>query len=222
MRRIFYLLLICSSFFLQGCFDIIEQLSIKRDGNGNFELIINLSRSKTQINSMMKMKTVNGHSVPTKSEIEEAAQNLKNKLESVPGISLVKTDLDLKNFIGKLTFNFSEIGQVNLALQKMGEKVKDQQQGFKEIFMYDPSTHIFSRINKFALGEAYRKMSIADREIFASSTYTTIYRFEEEVKSTSNANSKIAVNKRAVMLKSSALDLIKGRKTINNQITLIK
>lgn len=222
MKRIFFLLLICTSFILQGCFDVIEQLSILKNGNGDFELIVNLSRSKTQINSMMKMKTMNGHRVPSKPEIEDAAHNLKNKLESVPGISLVKMELDFKNFIGKLTFHFLEIGQINTAMQKIGENVKDQQQGFKEVFGYNPSAHIFSRINKFAIADGYRKMSIADREIFANSTYTTIYRFEDEVISANNPDCKIAANKRAVMIKSSALDLIKGRKTINNQITLIK
>jgi len=222
MKRIFFLLLLFFSFLLQGCFDIIEQIALKSNGSGSFELIVNLSRSRTQLNSMMKMKTVNGHKVPSKQEVEDAVLKFKQKLEKDPGITLVKTELDFKNYIGKLNFNFSEIGMLNAAMQKMGENVKDQREGFKEVFQYNPATNTLSRVNKFSLDEAYRKMSIADREIFATSSYTCIYRFDDEVRSVRNVNSKISANKKAVMLKSSALDLIKGRKTIDNQITLQK
>lgn len=168
------------------------------------------------------MKTVNGHPVPSKSEIMDASNSLREKLEAVSGISLVKTNIDFNNFIATLDFNFSQIQSLNTALKKVGEKAKDQQQGFQEMFHYDEPSYTLSRLNKFELADAYRKMNIADREIFANATYTSIYRFDRLIQSSMNTKSKIAANKKAVMIKSSALDLIKGKTKMDNQITLQK
>ncbi|MBL0359080.1 MAG: hypothetical protein IPP72_20435 [Chitinophagaceae bacterium] len=69
MRRIVYLLILSCAFLLQSCFEIIEQVFVKNDGTGTFQLVLNMSKSKTKISSILKMKTVNGHAVPTKEEI---------------------------------------------------------------------------------------------------------------------------------------------------------
>jgi hypothetical protein len=71
MRRPAYLLLFAILIGFSGCFEIIEQISLKDDGSGNFQLVLNLSQSKTKINSFMKMKTVNGHPVPDKEEVRQ-------------------------------------------------------------------------------------------------------------------------------------------------------
>lgn len=221
-KKAFLILLALSSFLLQGCFDIIEQLTLQDNGAGSMQLVVNLSRSKTQLNSILKMKTVNGHRVPSKAEIQKSASDLKEMLEKMDGLSDVNTQIDFNNFIGTLDFKFSGISHVNAALQQLGAKVKDQNQGFREIYGYDPVSFSFLRVNNFALGVEYRKMSLADREIFSNATYTSIYRFNKNIQSVQNPKSKISANGRAVMLKSSAIDLIKGRTKIDNQITLQK
>jgi len=221
-KKAFLILLALSSFLLQGCFDIIEQLTLQDNGAGSMQLVVNLSRSKTQLYSILKMKTVNGHRVPSKAEIQKSASDLKEMLEKMDGLSDVNTQIDFNNFIGTLDFKFSGISQVNAALQQLGAKVKDQNQGFREIYGYDPVSFSFLRVNNFALGVEYRKMSLADREIFSNATYTSIYRFNKNIQSVQNPKSKISANGRAVMLKSSAIDLIKGRTKIDNQITLQK
>ncbi|MBS1927505.1 MAG: hypothetical protein JST95_02800 [Bacteroidetes bacterium] len=222
MKKYFLLILIGSSFFLQGCFDMIEQLTLQDNGTGSMQLVVNLSRSRTQLNSILKMKKVNGHRVPSKAEIQKSASDLKEKLENMDGLSDVNTQIDFNNFIATLDFKFSRISHVNAALQQLGAKLKDQNQGFREIYRYDPVSFSFLRVNNFALGVEYRKMSLADREIFSDATYTSIYRFNRNILSVQNPKSKISANGRAVMLKSSAIDLIKGRTKIDNQITLQK
>ncbi len=222
MKRLITVFIAVLGFGLQGCFDIIEQITVHDNGSGSFQLVLNLSRSKVKINSLMKMKTVNGHPVPSKEELKADAAEFENKLSAVQGLSAVKTTIDFNNFIGTLNFNFSNVDKLNAALRKIGEQAKDQKQGFSEAYRYDANNRTFSRINKFAFAEGYRKMSVADREIFASATYTNIFRFDSDIQSVNNPVSKIAANKKAVMTKASALDIIKGKKNIDNQINLLK
>ncbi len=107
MKRIFPLLICGLSLTFQSCFDIIEEVSLKTDGSGNFKMVLNMSRSKTKINSIMKMKTVNGHDVPTKTEIKQKVADIESVVKKTTGISNVKTSLDFENYIASITCNFS-------------------------------------------------------------------------------------------------------------------
>ncbi len=63
---VFALLLICT-----GCFEIIEEVSLNEDGSGKVTLTLNLSRSKTRINSIMLLDSVNNYEVPSEQEIRQ-------------------------------------------------------------------------------------------------------------------------------------------------------
>ena len=181
-----------------------------------------MSRSKTKINSIMKMKTVNGHDVPTKEDIKQKITGMEKVIKKTAGITNVKTSLDFNNFIATLTCSFSNVNSLNNAVKNIGDKEKNTQPGIEKNYEYDAAGKTFSRLNKFSLKDEYQKLSTADREIFSSATYTGIFRFQNEVASASNTESKIAANKKAVMLKQNALDIITNKKSIENKITLGK
>ena len=65
-------------------------------------------------------------------------------------------------------------------------------------------------------------MSNADKEIFATANYTGIFKFESDVATTANIESKTSANKKAVMLKLNVLDIITNKKSIENKINLTK
>ncbi|MES2850449.1 MAG: hypothetical protein V4685_15425 [Bacteroidota bacterium] len=222
MKRIFPLLICGLSLTFQSCFDIIEEVSLKADGSGNFKMVLNMSRSKTKINSIMKMKTVNGHDVPTKTEIKQKVADIESVVKKTAGISNVKTVLDFENYIATITCNFSTVNSLNNAVKNIGDKEKNTKPGIEKNYEYDAAAKTFSRLNKFALKDEYQKLSVADREIFSTANYTGIFRFQNEVNSTSNTESKIAGNKKAVMLKQNALDIITNKKSIENKISLGK
>lgn len=207
---------------LQSCFEIIEQVFIKDDGSGNFELVLNMSKSKTKINSIMKMKKVNGHDVPGKEEVTKKVNELYKTIQQTPGISNVKTSLDFDNYITTLSCSFNNVSSLNAAVKNIGNKEKTQTTAFEKSYDYDASGKLFSRLNKFSLKDEYNKMSNADREIFATANYTSIFRFISNVAATSNKESKVSGNKKAVMLTMNALDIITGKKSIENKINLTK
>ena len=51
-KTIFSLLLL---FSFTSCFEIVEDISFKKDGSGVLKLILNLSQSKNEINTLMKL-----------------------------------------------------------------------------------------------------------------------------------------------------------------------
>lgn len=222
MKKILPLLLLCPLFALQSCFDVIEDISLNANGSGSFKLTLNMSRSRTKINSLMKMKTVNGHDVPTKEEIKNKTAGIERTIKSTAGISNVKTTLDFDNFIATVTCNFSNVGCLNNAVKNINTKENNSQPGIEKHYEYDAAAKTFSRLNKFSLKDEYNKLSVADREIFETAAYTGIFRFKNEVAGATNKESKTAANKKAVMLKQNALDIITNKKSIENKITLVK
>ena len=222
VKKTMYLALFSCLFLFQSCFEIIEQVFIKNDGSGNFQLVLNMSKSKTKLNSIMKMKTVNGHEVPSKNEITQKVADAANSIKKTVGISNVKTKLDFDNYIFTLTCTFAKVGSLNAAVKNIGEKENPKSKAIEKSYDYDAAGKIFSRLNKFSLKEEYQKMSNADREIFATANYTSIFRFDSEVTATSNKESKVAGSKKAVMLKLNALDIITNKKSIENKINLTK
>lgn len=208
------------SMTFQGCFEIIEQIQFKKDGSGNFQLTLNLSKSKTKLNSMMKLETVNGHPVPTKESISAKVKEIEQVVAKTPGITNVRTSLDFNNFIGVLSCNFSSVVQLNKAIKYVKVKEKATGAALEDHYGYDSQTKVFSRINKYPMKKGYSSMTKADKEIFSNASYTAIYKFESDITGYSNKDAKISPNKRAIMLNSRALDIITEKKSIENNINL--
>ena len=207
---------------LQSCFEIIEQVFIHKDGSGTFQLVINMSKSKTKLSSIMKMKTVNGHDVPTKEEVTKKITDIEKTVSKTVGISKVKTTIDFDNYIATLSCSFIKVNNLNTAVKNIGEKENSKDKAIEKTFEYDEPNKVFSRLNKFLLKDGYQKMSNADREIFATANYTSIFRFDTEVAASSNKESKLSANKKAVLLKLNALDIMTNKKSIENKINLTK
>lgn len=222
MKITAYLLLFSCLIIFQSCFEIIEKLFLKADGSGNFELIVNLSKSKTKLNSIIKMKTINGHDVPSTYEIKNKITEIEKTVSKTPGISIVKTTVDFDNYIATLTCNFTKVAQLNTAVKNIYDKENGKLKGVEKIYEYDITSNIFTRMNKFSLADDYKKMSNADKEVFATANYTTIYKFDNSVAATSNKETKIAPGKKVIMLKLNALDIMTNKKNIENKINLIK
>src|SRR6187431_2749099 len=99
MKKIYFIPLLCFVFMFQSCFEVIEDVKVRDDGSGHFNFVINFSQSKTKINSILKMQNINGRKIPSKEEIKNEASKLEELAQNTSGISNVKTNLDLTNYI---------------------------------------------------------------------------------------------------------------------------
>jgi hypothetical protein len=222
MQKIFQLSLLAALVFFTSCFEIVEQVFVKADGSGNMQLTLNLSKSKTKINSLRQMKVVNGHAVPSESEIKRKIKEIENSVSKTQGLTDVKTTLDLNNYIATITCNFSKVNQLNGIVKNIAADNGGNNTYVEKSYDYNTATNIFERLNKVSFKKDYNKMSNADKEIFATANYTSIYKFENNISKASNTNSKISPSKKAIMLQCNVLDVITEKKSITNKIALSK
>lgn len=222
MKTTSYLLLFSCLILLQGCFEIIEQVFLKKDGSGDFQLVLNLSKSKTRLNSIIKMKTINGHEVPEKYEIKNKIAEIEKTVSKTAGLSNVKTNVDFDNYIANISFNFNKVSQVNDAVKNVYAKENGKDKTPENIYDYNKTGSEFTRLNLYTFKDEYKKLSNADKEVFATANYTSIFKFEASVSAVSNKETKISPSKKAVMMKLNALDIITGKRSVENKITLTK
>ncbi len=222
MKHIYTLLFITGCLFLQGCFEIVEQVTMQDNGSGSFQLTLNLSKSKSRVASILKMKTINGRDVPSETEIRKKIADIEKQLAATKGISHVTATLDMQNYIVTLNCNFDHITSLNNAVKKIGETEKAPPASVDKNYEYNAGAKIFARLNTFSLKKDYQQLSNADKEIFHGAGYTAIYRFSSSVSQADNADSKISADKKAVMLRMNVLDIVTNKKSIQNTITLTK
>lgn len=214
---LFLLLIPC---LLQSCFEVIEQVQLKNDGSGSYQLTLNMSQSKTRLGSIMKLKTINDHPVPSKADILARLDEVKAQIAKTSGISNVKATMDFNNFICVVSFDFSSVTQLNKAIKNVKQEEHATGNLLNDDFTYDEKEKIFQRKNVYSFKDVYGKMSNADKEVFTAASFTAIYKFDSEVNSVSNSDAKISASKKAVMVKLNAAAILKQKKSIENKIKI--
>lgn len=215
-----YLFLFCIFISLTSCFDIIDKISMKADGSGEYAVILNASKSKTRLQSISKMETVNGKKIPKKSEIENKVKAASDIFRTVAGISNVKTSLDFDNFIIKLSCNFRKIENINTGLEQLKAKNIIGKAIPTQLYKNNTAEKTFIRNKIASYKNDYDKLSKADKEVFSNATYTSILQFENLIKSQTNNAYTMSPNKKAIKLDGHILDFILQKKQVQNQISL--
>lgn len=220
MKIFKYFFLFCIFLSLTSCFDIIDKISLKADGSGEYSVILNASKSKTRLQSISKMETINGKKVPKKAEIENKVNQASNVFKSVVGISNVKTSLDFDNFIIKLSCNFKKIENINSGLEQLKAKNIIGKTIPTQLYKQNVAEKTFIRNKIGSYKKEYDKLSKADKEVFSDATYTSILQFENVIKSQTNNSYTVSPNKKAIKLNGNILDFILQKKQIQNTISL--
>lgn len=216
-----FLVLFSISTLFTSCFETIEEININSDGSGTMVLTLNMSQSKTKVASLMKMKSVNGHKIPTQSEIRNEMNASAAALRAIKGISNVKTSLDFDNYIAVCKFDFNDAALLNVALQKIMSNYKVSDYNSVRYY-YNKSKKTFTKAymanNKTT--QAYNNLKQDEKDVFRNATYTSIYRFATRVQSMTNKKSIISKSGTAVMHKAPILGVIHATTNISNSITL--
>jgi len=209
------LLIICSS-----CFEIIEEVSLNDDGSGHVNLTLNLSRSKTKINSLRLLDSINDYKVPTETEFKKEFEEMVRQVKATAGIVAVSYDMNFDDYIFTLSCDFSDIDALNKVITKFNPDKAASNGVAQKHFSFDRSNKVFKRDYPYDVAKEFNKVKMEDREVLENASMTTIYRFLSPIKSAKNAQAKISGSRKAIMLKVSAKDLISQQKSIKNQIIL--
>jgi len=208
---------------LSSCFEVIEEITLKNDGTGDVVLTINLSQSKTKVASVMLLDSVQGYKVPSKLKIQQELGEAVAYLKKSEGISNVKSTSDFNNYIATISFSFKDVSNINNITKNILAQHKINAAN-TSYYIYNKANKTFSRKYQ-AVATAkteFNKLKSKDKAVFNGATYTSIYRFESVVTSSTNPASNVSKSKKAVMLKSSIMDLINGKINVSNTIQLTK
>ncbi|WP_291867848.1 hypothetical protein [Maribacter sp.] len=222
---VYFSLFLCIS-LCTSCFEILEEIKLNKDGSGTIMVTLNMSKSKTKLASLMLLDSINGYKIPSEDEIDESFKDVLYHLENTAGISNIKKTKDFDNYVFTISCDFKNVDNVNAIFKDLiKEQNKNNYTNFTTTNLsYNISTNVFKRHFKYddTIKKSFNSLKTEDRKVFDDASYTCIYRFEDKVKSISNADAKIAPNKGAVFLKVDALSLILGDKNVENNIELTK
>lgn len=206
---------------MTGCFDIVEEVDLKSDGSGAIKATLNLSKSRTKAASLMKLDKIEGIKVPSQSEIRREMNTVVSLLEQTPGISNVRYTLDFSDFIASISCDFKDVRALNTFAQTLSKHLESNVSGYSS-YTYDKSSKTFSRTytHSTEAKKHFDKLSTESKRSFNDAFYTSIYRFQATIKSSSNRSAKISPNKKAVMLKFAVPELVHGKASLSNNITI--
>jgi hypothetical protein len=152
-------------------------------------------------------------------EIRSAVQLLKQ----TKGISNVQYKTDFTNYIVNISCDFSQIESLNAFSDILANRFKTKISNSNRYY-YNAQTNVFER--KFVASADWKakfnQLGSDNTTQFSDAFYTQIIRFEKPIASQANGLAKVAGNKKGVLLKLPFMDLVYGKSSLANKITLTK
>lgn len=219
MKYLFLTFLIVS---LSSCFEIIEEVNVNNDGSGALSYTVNLSQSRTKINSLMMLDSLNGYKIPDENDIRLKINEVLNLIEKTEGISNLTQKLNFQDFVFEFSCDFADPNALNEATKivKSVYEINDPYANSDDHFTFNSSSKSFRRKGDYS-GEAdLDKVKEEDLALLKNAEFTGIYRFQSEIYSASNTGTRISPNRKAAMMKAKVLDLMTKKQNIENIITL--
>jgi hypothetical protein len=221
MQKKFWLPLItCFSLTLSGCLDILEEITIKKDGSGTFVNKMDASKAADMIATMSALDSTGQMGAQMKFTFDSIFDAEWRKYKKVAGISNIKIDTS-QPFVYQVSMDFANFNALNTAMIVGKEEIE----GLKNLFSFQKG--LFERKDHMAgfdLGkitgendsdETTKEMT---REMMKEMTYSMIYNLPNTVKSMSNSSATLTDDKKTVRLKCSFLDLMDKKVGIGNKI----
>lgn len=203
---------------LSSCFEVIEDVTINKNGSGTFKISANFSESSGKIKTCMLLDSMFGIAMPNEVVIQESLFKTVVQLKNTPGISNVIFSKNFEDFIFSISYDFNNETTLNNSFTQIVQ-VFDK----KGILPYQPytfNTSSFSRNHQRSLTEQQEeKLKKMFGEILKSARYISVYRLPTEVTSCSNITSKISKSKRVVINRILVGDLLLQENSIKNTIT---
>jgi len=215
MRYIFFTFLALS---LTGCLEIIEEVNLNDDGSGELIYTLNLSQSKTKINSIQLLDSLNGMKIPDENDIRTKANETLAVIKNMAGISKADVEFNFDDYIFKFNCSFNNVEALNNAAVVLKEtyNIKDPYANDDNHYTFDRSSKVFRRKGDYSGKADLSEVEDDDLALLENANFTGIYRFNSEIKSVTNEDAKVSPNRKATMIKVKIVDLITKRKKIEN------
>ena len=216
-----YLYLLIVLFGCSSCLEIIDDIKLNIDGSGTIKYTINLSESKTKVNSILALDSLDGKKMPDLIKIKAKINEFEKLLRLEKGISNIHLEKDYENFMFKLSCDFKSISILQNSLKKVLNQINEENLTPKSNFNWlgwneNKLEREIPEISKNQLKKVPKK----DLEKLRQGKYICITRFENEIISLSNPKAKLSKNKKAVMILASPYDILFKPNSFHNLIEL--
>jgi hypothetical protein len=221
MRFLQFIFPILSAVLLTGCVEIIDDLTLNSDGSGSFKYNVNLSSSKIKINYILALDSLDGKRVPSLDEMKQKITSLHEKLKLQPGISNAKLEADYTNFIFKFSCDFASIEDLQYAIKLIAIS-ENKGKPIPELdhkWLIFSGTHLERSVPKITLKKS-KQITAKDQLKLKEGTYTSITRFDKEIRAFNNDSAKLSTNKKAIMLRTDTYSLVQNPRLLDNLIDL--
>jgi hypothetical protein len=217
------LFLFCLSLLLllSSCIELIDDLTIHNDGSGTFKYTMNLSSSKTKVNSILALDSINGKKVLSKAEIKSKINLFAGHLKTQAGISNVSVSINDLELIVKFSCDFTSVSTLQNGLKNALvaiNNIKNTEDLNQNWLSYDGE--VLKRnipIFSITLSDHIKEMDI---DLLKTGSYASINRFDRPIVKVEKGGAKINPSRTACMLKVNAYDLHKNYSLIDNCIYL--
>lgn len=211
-------------FSLAGCFELIEDTTIHKDGSGEYAVTLNLSASQTRLNSVMALDSIDGRKVPSNTEIQKELIEFVNRMNQTDGISNASSKFSMDDWILKFSCSFDSLPALKNAISAASQKwnkAKKENENFDKIKI-DFSDNIYSRQLSANWNEQFKDKVQEDEDYgkLADGKCVFIQRFDQPIQSTSNSNVRVAKNQKASMLMTTPIQILKDPNILDYRVTL--
>ena len=218
MKNFFSLcLLLISSLFVTSCLEVIEEITIKKDGSGTYSSTVDASQMAEQMAMLGSMDTTGEMMPKMKFSMDSTFLSSFAQVSKVEGIKNFKVDTS-KAYVYTYTVDFKDVATLNkiVAVGKSNSKVDASN-------LYSFSKGKISRRNEMANNSNSMMGDMGEQEEMAKTMlkdmkYTVIYHVPNKIKGNKNKMSVLSDDKKTLTLQCSMLDIVEGKAKLEDEV----
>ena len=203
-------------FSLSSCFEIIEELDLKKDHSGDFTYTLNMSASRLELNTILKLDSFKGRAIPSAKDITADMDKAILLIRQSSGINKAVYTKNWEDYIFEFKISFDSLAALDRALNQTYQKLSKSKEPLKDrLLLANGLLKRTSRLNRLSW---FKKLNSKEVQDLSKANYTCVYRFQEKIKSQSNTHANTSKNGMASLLKSDIKSLLKQQKSVANTI----
>ena len=229
--KINYLIFASLLLLLTSCFEVREEIDLKKDGSGTYQIVLDMSKSKNMIAVAMKMaendEKMQASGNPF-SDVDSVFVKGAQSLNGMEGINNAKGSYDKQNYIFTTKFDFKNIDALNDALNEMNKRKNPELESFPVTFKFEKN--IFERTSNFYMKDLtnFSEQTGGDEQkiaqvqaVLKTATYISVIRTPEgKIKKFSNEKAVLSEDKKELRLSANLSEITEGKISLGNVLKI--
>lgn len=220
MKQIAILFFVCMG--LSSCFEVFEEIQLKKDGTGNFVYTVNLSQSKAEINAALKFDSFMGSKLPSLEKMKSDIQKAKLLMSQQPGLTNVVGTEDYTNYIFELKGSFDKLESFNTAIKKVAKIFGANEAAIDQDFNYTQKDSLYSRSVAHIEQKWIAKSTKLLGQKAQQAKYTCVIKSDQFVAKVNSPIARISPSKKNVLISATAAQILQNPGLLNIQIIYSK